>query len=66
MRWKIYKSSSEKFYETYYNNFFQKMFLPFMRDNRLYKAQNPKSQFPEFWYWYQKYLGEEQSISKWI
>ncbi len=66
LRWKIYKYSSEKFYETYYNNFFEKMFLPFMRDYKLYKAQNPNSQFPEFWYWYQKYSGEEQFLSKLI
>ena len=60
-RWNDYKSmTEEKFYEKYYQIFYEKLYTPFMRDFELYKAKDPNSQFPEFWFWYSSnYLGEE-------
>ena len=54
------KMSEEDFYKKYYPDFYEKIYLPFMKDYELYKAKDPNSQLPEFWYWYPKYLGEEQ------
>jgi len=60
-RWNDYKSmSEEKFYETHYPEFYEKIYIPFMRDFELYKTKNPNCQLPEFWFWYSSnYLGEE-------
>jgi len=60
-RWSDFKSMSEKkIYNEYYPNFYEKLYIPFMKDFELYKAKNPNCQFPEFWFWYtSNYLGEE-------
>ena len=54
------ENGEEKFYNEYYPTFYEEMYIPFMKDFELYKAKDPNSQFPEFWFWYSSnYLGEE-------
>lgn len=58
-RWEDYKASEEEFYRQYYPNFYEKIYIPFMKDHELYKAKDPNCKFPEFWFWYPNYLEEE-------